>query len=704
MKNLITLLSLLIFSTITLTAQNTPCGLKVDPNAAKLMDGADSNFKNRLSTFKMSDYKSQINGNNEISIVAHVIRKSNGTGGTTEAKILEGLGRVNSDYQDMNMEFMLCDVRYIDNDNYYSTVYDFRDESIIARNNNVNNVINVYFVPNSTGSWAYYPFMSEDWMVMNNFQLEDRSTFSHEFGHYFGLYHTHDTPFCHEATNGSNCATCGDLICDTPADPNLYDKVNFNCMYIGDNSYNPDVKNIMSYAPAQCKTRFSNQQKMRIVFTFLNQRNYLLDAGCNNKNINSYYTCNDGGHYYVRQIGDEVYWFGEHPNGTWANVFKGELDGNRITGYFYDIPKGHATGGSELKLEVINGGGNIRKISGSSFGGTIFTKDRRPNRLPGSRVEAYSQAGNIGNLDGLWNCNDGGRYYVRQIGEKIIWFGEGDLSYYGIPRFANVAVGTRNGNNITVDWADIPKCDIKGKGQLTLRINNANEIVKTGGAGFGGSKWNRSGTNINLNSYYNCNDRGYYYIRQIGNDVYWFGEHPDGKWANVFKGKLRGTELTGHFYDVPKGRASGGSELKLRVSIGGNNIQKISGSSFGGTTFTRAHRPSRLPGNRGAGYSQTGNIGNMNGLWNCDDGGRYYVRQIGQKIIWFGEGGLNSKGIPHFANVAIGTRNENTIRVDWVDIPKSGLNGKGQLTLRINNANEIIKTGGSGFGGSKWRR
>lgn len=50
--------------------------------------------------------------------------------------------------------------------------------------------------------------------------------------------------------------------------------------------------------------------------------------------LNGYYKGNDNGHYYVRTVGNQVYWFGEHQNGNWANVFLGTLTGNRVNGTF----------------------------------------------------------------------------------------------------------------------------------------------------------------------------------------------------------------------------------------------------------------------------------------------------------------------------------------------------------------------------------
>ncbi|MDR3287337.1 MAG: zinc-dependent metalloprotease [Prevotellaceae bacterium] len=93
---------------------------------------------------------------------------------------------------------------------------------------------------------------------------------THEFGHCLGLYHTHsgsgcfDDANCSESINGSNCLTCGDLVCDTPADPCLAGNVNSSCNYIGGGGYNPNTNNIMSYAPPACLTNLTNGQIARM--------------------------------------------------------------------------------------------------------------------------------------------------------------------------------------------------------------------------------------------------------------------------------------------------------------------------------------------------------------------------------------------------------------------------------------------------------
>lgn len=84
---------------------------------------------------------------------------------------------------------------------------------------------------------------------------------AHEIGHCLNLFHTHETKFGVE--DPDNCSNTGDLLCDTPPDPNLRDMVNGSCLYIGGGSYNPDTKNIMSYSLPTCLKHFSVGQILR---------------------------------------------------------------------------------------------------------------------------------------------------------------------------------------------------------------------------------------------------------------------------------------------------------------------------------------------------------------------------------------------------------------------------------------------------------
>jgi hypothetical protein len=118
----------------------------------------------------------------------------------------------------------------------------------------------------------------------------NHSTFPHEIGQYFDLFHTHETSFGGpECTSGSNCATAGDLVCDTPADPVLGSgNVNGSCQYTGggngpcagDPPYAPDPTNFMSYSLKTCRDNFSPQQNSRALATLLNLRPELVLSQC----------------------------------------------------------------------------------------------------------------------------------------------------------------------------------------------------------------------------------------------------------------------------------------------------------------------------------------------------------------------------------------------------------------------------------------
>lgn len=91
-------------------------------------------------------------------------------------------------------------------------------------------------------------------------------------------------------------------------------------------------------------------------------------------------------------------------------------------------------------------------------------------------------------LSGRWRGNDGGIYYIRQVGNDIFWFGESSDEV----SWTNVYHGYISGNKIIGSWADVPKGNVRQAGEMDLNIESPRKIVairKTGG--FGGSIWTR---------------------------------------------------------------------------------------------------------------------------------------------------------------------------------------------------------------------
>ncbi|HTK44582.1 MAG TPA: hypothetical protein VL749_04415 [Patescibacteria group bacterium] len=95
----------------------------------------------------------------------------------------------------------------------------------------------------------------------------------------------------------------------------------------------------------------------------------------------------DDGVYYLRQLGDEIWWLGMSGLGgplvargtDWTNVYHGTLAGGTVTGTYADVPGGKIqdSGPVVLKLTSTSGGGislvRTDPLLSTGFGGTLLT-------------------------------------------------------------------------------------------------------------------------------------------------------------------------------------------------------------------------------------------------------------------------------------------------------------------------------------------
>jgi hypothetical protein len=114
-------------------------------------------------------------------------------------------------------------------------------------------------------------------------------------------------------------------------------------------------------------------------------------------------------------------------------------------------------------------------------------------------------------LTGLWSCDDGGTYVVRQIGDTVWWLGlskdntlvpgldaEDGVFYPGL-RFCNVFSGQMIQQSVSGQWSDVPRGATANQGDMFLfYVDAANpaeqQLLKDQNAttgGFGGSTWKR---------------------------------------------------------------------------------------------------------------------------------------------------------------------------------------------------------------------
>ncbi len=221
----------------------------------------------------------------DLPIAMHIVRQSNGTGGITATEVEASIDSAIILFAQVNVSiYEIQPVNFVDEDFFYFDMSSSTQMDSLKRYDKVANAVNIYWVPSSSGfpycGISSFPSSGVQGIIMNNNcggLLSKNSTLVHEIGHYFNLLHTHETYLGAECPDGSNCATAGDFVCDTPADPNVSGHVGLppDCLY--DNfaappggcdatPYNPPVDNIMSYSRQSCRDMLTLGQVDRFRF------------------------------------------------------------------------------------------------------------------------------------------------------------------------------------------------------------------------------------------------------------------------------------------------------------------------------------------------------------------------------------------------------------------------------------------------------
>lgn len=215
------------------------------------------------------------------SIVAHIVLDSLGQPGISEGAIDGQVAALNGYFDDICVSFEVCEFRYIPNFQWDSleAVGGYRWGEMLTANHrpyriNVFYVASVTDLGDATGFASLAGITNPDGGGIAIQKSSGSMTLTHEMGHFWGLEHTFAGP---ELVNGSDCATAGDAICDTPADPYSGPEIAYltDCIFTAmmqDSNgdwYDPDVGNIMSYYGG-CRCHFTYQQYERMAQTYLN--------------------------------------------------------------------------------------------------------------------------------------------------------------------------------------------------------------------------------------------------------------------------------------------------------------------------------------------------------------------------------------------------------------------------------------------------
>jgi hypothetical protein len=224
--------------------------------------------------------------NVELLVNVYVVLDTLKNPGIAVATIDAALAKLNNAFSAIKLKFHRCNLTYVEN-YQFNVISTATSDSNLYVQNHIPNAINLYFVSGiydgGSGSVAGYTFMPGDARdaIFLTKETADGNEIIHQFGHFLGLYHTHEIVFGKELVNDPNCKTNGDRCCDTPADPGISGMIDKDCEYTGSlqdankQYYVPTTQNMMSLGNDACRCCFTNDQLNRVVYYVTNKKKHL---------------------------------------------------------------------------------------------------------------------------------------------------------------------------------------------------------------------------------------------------------------------------------------------------------------------------------------------------------------------------------------------------------------------------------------------
>jgi hypothetical protein len=247
------------------------------------MDTITMNYKDENSfSFDLNAVDSHVN----IPLRVHIIMNIEGSAGVNQKDIYFSLGLTNGYFKNVGIQFFIDTIEYINDYNYSFITYNNLKKELLTKYA-ADNRINLFLADSiKMGSdkiygFTYFPDIADSNFIYLDKNYANGNSLTTMLGHFMGLLSTHETAGGRELANENNCATSGDFICDTYADPDLFNEVIDSCQYIGtmrdDNGkyYVPSVANIMSNSPDHCKCILTPLQYRRIYYYYHKYRQYL---------------------------------------------------------------------------------------------------------------------------------------------------------------------------------------------------------------------------------------------------------------------------------------------------------------------------------------------------------------------------------------------------------------------------------------------
>lgn len=220
-----------------------------------------------------------------VPMKVHIVGNDAGTGYYNLNYLFQAVCELNEHFAATGFVYYIYgELDYIDETDYYE--HNFMDGGNMMDENNVSNLLNVYFVADPAGNCGYFSPSDNGVAVAKSCALPGGTTIAHEFGHFFSLPHTFygweygipdDTD--QEWVNGANCNSAADGFCDTPPD---YLPYRWNCpgplqTDIHGDSFYSDGTFYMSYSNDACTDKFSDEQQDAMIANLTGPRHAMLD-------------------------------------------------------------------------------------------------------------------------------------------------------------------------------------------------------------------------------------------------------------------------------------------------------------------------------------------------------------------------------------------------------------------------------------------
>jgi hypothetical protein len=483
----------------------------------------------------------------------------------------------------------------------------------------------------------------------------------------------------------------------------------------------------------------------------------LITAG--QTNLTGSWLGNDNGIYYIRQIGNDVWWAGLstgspagiydlHKGLVFTSVFHGTLKGNTLAGSFVDVPKGQQLTSGPLSLTVQGNGNALESEVPGAYRATSWARfifmSPRPDPF-GLFQQVMKNQNAIDDHSLLDNLKPAKNKPVSILGRitNAPWV----IHLLGVP----ITIGddpyvVKMGYPPTAgrtysDFICLGPNKSPPDGDLTFDIHVDRGNLDQQIGFWGGSGWETS-HNVSSTSFENKLNVS----NMLHEEVIMYGGttecHDSGSISFLAPGWQQNGSLGALFNGVPidgqvafSGPPDPADPPSSNPQDRTYQVASVLGVPLGWNSFVRVNGILALDcGHEDAWYdprpckeddasyqnqeihpvysidliqnfSQARPFANLSGVWAASDAGTYYLRQDGNTVWWLG---MSVDEGQTFANVFQGTLQNNQISGSWADVPLGQTLSSGAISLASNLGPLSImmdrqnETGG--FSGNNWQK